>query len=1773
MEKLSDQKPEKLPLKKNARFDVFSFLKEEYSVYQKTKKENLTKEQELSDFINYIQKKHPDLDQKIKEKLKNLTVKDLSKLKIEIWLKPWWLTDIEKQLFKNSKTEEQVINTSLELLSSKVSEIPWFKPNYWNEFLQKNKIEKDSNWKPIIKIWSSIQTISDLKDIFYRFLETKGIKVSDLKKNNEDIFNTLEDIFENYDRDPSGKVLTSTLVKKFEENLKKQNVNKEVLKKFKSNPIFSQRLQNKIPWYSRPTVKDLSRTWETEFERMYNKLLNFLKENIGEDKKISDLAKISFNFQDLYNNWINLWLFKKNDENLLQKITEVDKKFQRMINKLSPLVISKELIDYNQELEPKLENIKWLFQSKIKTLWDLLSKFTDKLPWNEIDVFGPAYKELKDEYQRILNYIEETENLLAITTDEIKIKKLEEKLANLKEKKIELENTIAKWSENEKIWLEYLENFKYNTKLYNILKKLYENNFDFEKLTEDETNILSLQLLEEHLKELENNNLLNFFESENYKKFLLDIFDVTKTETFFQTAQWKSYKVVFSKNTEWKTEKWFLNKTLSKLIDIKDFIKYNKLPYYIKIDLDKSDEWLEETLYNYFKVINWAGSSLWKINGKIYSESYLIELDNKNWKKLQWYFSSVPPIWYNDDSEDKIYLYDYPVNQPTKNWKIRRLLWVYTLDELKKIDINILKKDLLIQGNQINDFKNAYILANTFNSDELWEEIQNKIQNDNKELQNFIDNWDIKINPAISEDNINENNQENIENSTNNPLEEVNWYLKNNELKVWDYFIVGAWETQKTPWGWMAYYKWKVNKINNENIILTAEWVHWGVNKQQKLRIPNDPKSLWKFIDFFKSRWILKFSSPSWNFNKHIDLLKKEGKFDDSFKKTLSLFDKIERNWRSFVDKKDKKKEMCFYIKDTRWLTKTQTYQTVKVDIKPTINNKFKVSLTYLDKYKDKKWKNKDKLQKMEYKFETDYNWLLVFINSKWDNISLESKEIVEQKIEEEKINLEEKWAYPKQWVNWIWFKHIIPSIKKRFSWIKDYLNSTDEAKTYAFEDAILWSPNSIFAKLSWLPIIGWAFNEMQLKHLNDKDNMIYKKIQYYMDLEFTTSMHHSYIISQRIIPLLSKYIDINTWKIKKYPNYNDRLRLIAAMMYMLQKEKNLYSRALAPLAWKWVWVNLIFGPKVYQRFVSERERKISEKNNDKNLQTLATLEVDVIIDNLRWWEHFVEQWPPNLFYNRLFSRKLAKEIAWLKWWLKDTSSREWEYKAKIFASYDFCVSELEWNLRKNKIPEAMWILMAMYEMAQTKEQYEWVKKYALMLMLTKSYYYETDVWLKLAFDKKFRWMKFPILWFHFDWDQDKKVASILDIISWWKFSKIFSNDLLSKISWYSTRWEYMWEFIKKFNSFWNSNSSEILNKLSLKDISSKDNLIALAKNPEIKEYKWRKLTDNDKNLLNELIAFYQDPPIKKIEWAWKLPEYWVVYEDAFYTASFDLCKSLWVKPDDEDWQKRYNPYWVSIGNTTEELKNTKLSSDQKNEFDFIMTRFIFVFARQISDSILPKLFATIAKVQQMKKEGKFENAQIEWNRIIASYLRWQIYEALWQERLPTEIQKPLQNMTDFLCNNLNLFDEKTADLLWWIHEISDASYFYKTWPEKFEYIPARERESLSYKEKEKLIKQYTSAWKELINWTIREWTIKFTWNEIDEKRYFRRSQKILNEEVDHITNQWREYLKRIWKLKNNSNNSKWTKTSKQISMPPPDKVKAIIQTLEEDNSKDINNK
>ena len=1203
---------------------------------------------------------------------------------------------------------------------------------------------------------------------------------------------------------------------------------------------------NVVKWTNlETTINSLFKNFENWEERNAELIDRFFDQSFfkWEESLINKLSEINenLNFEDIKDEWINLATLKYDNwlrdfNSCINKtipeirnafINEIFDKIQTRIWTAAPyadfptecpFTTGQNPISYFQQVVKYLEdkeNVRW-WEKVINILKDITitnENLNTRLTWtwNEIPAWIPLSdttipETTKNSFDSLLSFEigKEADRMINVAND------ISNKLSGLFSNSLPAINTIV-WESSQfrfdekKLWKEY--NWKF-------LEIKNDNNLtesEKEKKIKDLKWEYYLKYLKSKnkkigntLEQLYNNNFdYSKLDSDLLKNYLKKVVDI-RVKSLFDTGLNESLKISFG--------------------NINDFLKFYK---------DLADPSIDN-----------------------------IELDNTRWFNLPVKKSIIE--WENPWLKD---INEFWNN--AKNYDIFPIRYEIKKSDIENMPINIEDRTNLL--NFLSRFKNQDDEKYIIEWWEIWSLIylffivnsKFPITNINLDKQKEIEekfwsaeNADQRKNENQKEEKEEEKSEEEEEKESkeDNPenfIKEIEKLGSGTKFENWSEIWLPIWKSE-LPWWWYQRMKIKISNINHKKWTFTWRFFWWELKFD---------KSEWKAQTFRMNEETLNKIKKSSKDSDKIWLLPDPDNSDfNSFRNSLNnkLWTSelsfpatwVIWNGSNFIQKitddngKEKDVEVKYF-----WASEDDK-STYKVVYNP-FRRSFTVSSSFNWEEKWKDWKSEKK--RFSYKRDMDWNNFLIFFTQKWlvPQTEEESNKAILRQDKDFKMENRDKWK-----LNWFSMGNL-KTVFKNITWsIKKKIDEYDKSQSTKLEDILIWD-RWIYSKLAWVlwfvPSIKWWLWELQQEYYNDRDNRVWKKIEWYLkifqaDPDFWTTFDQ-----------LPPHAKIQWWKslkmivLNRVKNAKDRMwdpGLYQAAALLLAN----FDKWWSPYRWlsaqenTWLWVKALLWKAHYEQFLRDkaaciRDRDLAEKTKNSWLdkkwlnEALANCEMDYIINNIRWsyWKvpyfgSHEERWinwddATNYIDNpakRLLSDQFANKLeSASKWWFNKWTVEESYGKLKSKNNFDIVEDEFN-KCGSSRYQKGAWALRRMFDLASDESLKKRAKRHFLTYLLCWALDINCDPGLK---KQVYGWAKpmsfVPWMLVKEAWVAEN-IAILLDDATGWDFSKnvtkYFRRAWQLK-SWPDFKW-VQWELKKWLTDEKMEKLDDYFAKLPTKDFS-----------------------------------------------------------------------------------------------------------------------------------------------------------------------------------------------------------------------------------------------------------------------------------------------------------------------------------------------------------------
>ena len=1281
---------------------------------------------------------------------------------------PVYLQALEKKWFKlgnlkeeakilkeeiwESESELGVIKSSLgklkDFCAAPINKIP---PHIFNDFAT----EAGFSASPLtIDATSNIRSVDDLWKRWKRFAETKNVTVDWQIIRLKDFHNENISTILCPDYNPTERIVVQIAIEKIRKTL-------PAPLKADFDLVFPLPIDAHSAMVSLDTFKT---SWQTFLDTHETEIDGKLR------KKLDDTIVTNW---DIKNWFIREW----HDFDDTVSFSHREKRFRRIFNKLATRQLFEEVRATSEAVEKYADNIADAFIEFPPYVNQIFKKY----PYNQktLDASDPEFAKELSVLDSELNKID-----AAIVAEQDKEKKKE---LLKKKKELKKQKEMCRWLAYTK-WLASKD-----AKLSGVISKLYQNNFDFNKLDSVSQQEILNVLVQSKLDDLIKTKVpeLLKIDQANFSKFVKDLFDMSKKQVLIPTVS-GNYPINFKSKS-------FVSSELNKFFSIDDLNKLENLPLNFEVDMDESNrDFFEKSplfahLFYDFDSKNWT---------KKISDSYKVKI--KKWdKELAWYLSAYPPInldelemagrrqnkknqtWEGEnedmDMSDYMFLYSSPVSNVDQN---RDLITDGNWDPIffpknKESDrnIEIVDRKLDLTWRSINSLLMAYVLGQESMDRDFSAQAEKEIGEKFRNMKNtnIVDKAD-----GDSSEN-NEEKKEDKEKKEKSDYEKciaewdkIQWYKFPSDPKAspekidpkwfveWSSFLINFGSSLLPPWMGDKYIRAEIVNIDKANGKFTLKFAWWeaklGKFEWHKQEFDLSADGLNQFKDMFGGWNIYKLPDTKkykWKVDGYIDVLSQAG-FESDINKS---FGNVKWKWDKFQfvnwDYAGKDVEYFGRYEPTVWETDDEKWSMYLYKISHNLNWTINVSSDF-----------KIDGNNVKYSRDMDYDTFITFISSK--KLQPKSKE------QWDDIKKKVYWwpdAWAKEKMPFFSINSVISFFKNIPGKVKDGVKKYDEEKTEDLTEMIV-QKRWLYRKLaSVIPSerMAWAFMGMDIEYNLDRDNRVWKKIEKRLKV-FESDPHFPSFFGG----VLSKMIK---WE----KPIKDRYTAAALLLAVIKKWKWPYAK-LWDMVGRWLWVRMILWEEHQSRFLKMREMKQRQIQQnmaaywrsqvEPEMDSLVEFEMQYLIHVTDGRQMSVSPDEENYLASRR-SRQFAGKLEEYSWdFFKKSNVEEWFWKISPTTNFEAARFEYFgkiWDRPMQAIP----FLKQMALKAITPRDWKIFEKAVVVGMLSGSFLHMTK-----SHDRSFIQKICRSIWF-LPWirvremDQQTKVAKLLDVASGWKFSKI----------------------------------------------------------------------------------------------------------------------------------------------------------------------------------------------------------------------------------------------------------------------------------------------------------------------------------------------------------------------------------------------------------------
>ena len=844
----------------------------------------------------------------------------------------------------------------------------------------------------------------------------------------------------------------------------------------------------------------------------------------------------------------------------------------------------------------------------------------------------------------------------------------------------------------------------------------------------------------------------------------------------------------------------------------------------------------------------------------------------------------------------------------------------------------------------------------------------------------------------------------------------LSWDKSIETIEKWVRLYLDLWETQLQPKdisdAIRSYFCFEVTNVDIENWKFTIKWIWWDLKSSlvgEDFTLNMTAKQLKRMKDWWDVFRVKARKSVDWN--SCLDSINNAWFF-----KEITAFGTMEwqvrLNWSKFVNEKW---EEIKYFDRVEWIfddskekvkDRWQWQKIYKYEIKNIDTSRWMVKIaSTFDDFDENG-------EQVKYAYENDMTFEQFILLMEWKRLKWYTES--QQKEMETKYTINDPKRLPTKWMRKrvsIWaiinvFKNTTKTIKWKIE--ERRKDQEEDLENYLFSQEWL----NIYGKIGDLfgnSTIWDSARKLQYEFYTNRENRTWKRIEEWYKI-FQADPNYSELYKEQLIPILNKPWYRGTSK--------DRYKFAAAFLMMVKKEWPC-PRDFTKEIWKWNWVEKFLWPEHKVRFLNFYQKKKNELEQVKDMwhkkdvrldlqEELNKLEYMYIINTIEWnAPHGPES--NEFMLKSIWSINFSKELrANIDGYFEKHNETKKEMKTFYAAEEQYL--RTVWAGRFNK---AVPSLERMLELANTPWEVFRAKWYLLAAMLTWIIKNNSTKDTLKSFWKTARTIWFAPWYRVIDTEAQDKVKIMLDWVTNWEFSKTQWLNLEKYNPWNLQDGNY--EFLKKFQWYWNGNGRKILDKVENPSYKKKDD-------PEDKSVIDLSKDENNPNsyVFKEII---KNSTTNEIDWT--NPD---VNSKALYQKESPLSatsntmnkfipnRAQYSRVEKEEDKSDAESFWQSV--IDKKCIPSWLSS--KETTDFLFEKYFNRF-----NTILPerkdKIVRSIPLIQEMKKNGEHDVAKY----MLRYMIKWTIHKVTWGT-FPTEFETVMNKFYEFFFDNIEFIDKST---------------------------------------------------------------------------------------------------------------------------------------------------
>lgn len=535
------------------------------------------------------------------------------------------------------------------------------------------------------------------------------------------------------------------------------------------------------------------------------------------------------------------------------------------------------------------------------------------------------------------------------------------------------------------------------------------------------------------------------------------------------------------------------------------------------------------------------------------------------------------------------------------------------------------------------------------------------------------------------------------------------------------------------------------------------------------------------------------------------------------------------------------------------------------------------------------------------------------------------------------------------------------------------------------------------------------------------------------------------------------------------------RRKVMGALIFMCKKNKATYARKISAFP-RWSWVKALLWDHAHKKFQQKAqllEAKLAKSSQDDSvLHWLNRLEIQFIVDNIRWWWDYGED-------NNMISEELKNEFE--KDYGKPSANTLLdEYDKNVqsiwgidddantfrdMESFSFTYQEFESFLQQNRVKDALAAFKGMAMRADGEDQIQKTHLAAIALILTWTIRYDCDDSMKDHFIKVCRSINFlPWIWSE-KYDGMSKLSWLFDFVT----DGDFTNQTGYKVAdlSYLKRTNKNYQTIRAWGgtkqsikTFWSIHGKKVLDFCQVGNLSSKSStdVISLARDmlpgEAYPSYKGRQLDAYDyanvRSLKELLVEAGNQNATDDVKNASFFKPNALGMPMSYYNTIINLDRN---NPSRYQWDPKTQ-------RTADKVVNSLAASIPKGiygwfEFGskraYILKRFYDFFPNETPNAWqLAMTIHTCKNILTKVQDWRYGRNTAEY---IIKMTLYDTFFKSWQQMVyPDSYKKAFDAFVDFITSNLQYFDKK--DIASWLgedagHQRHQTEYFLPITPNK----------------------------------------------------------------------------------------------------------------------------